>query len=78
MTTTEETQTPLAMTFNIVETAKMLGMDRSTLWRLAKRGVLTPDRTGSSPIYNLQDIEKFLAATSEESPKRPKANGRAT
>ena len=49
----EEYKTP-------VETAKMLGVDKSTLWRWAKQGYLVPVKWGSKSRYKLSDIKNCM------------------
>ena len=45
----------------IDEVAKMLGVDRSTLWRWDKmENYLHPVRVGGKPRYRLSDVEKIL------------------
>lgn len=38
------------------ETAKMLDVDKSTLWRWAKQGYLVPVKWGNKSRYKLSDI----------------------
>ncbi|MDD4030094.1 MAG: helix-turn-helix domain-containing protein [Bacteroidales bacterium] len=40
--------------------AKMLDVDKSTLWRWSKRGYLVPIHIGSHIRYRKSDIEKLL------------------
>ena len=42
------------------ETAKKLGVDRSTLWRWKKRRYLLPVYIGGQPRYKLSDINQLL------------------
>jgi hypothetical protein len=42
------------------ETAVALGIDTVTVWRLTKRGLLTPNRATRRPLYSVSDIERFL------------------
>lgn len=42
------------------ETAKKLGVDRSTLWRWKKRRYLLPVYIGGKPRYKLSDINQLL------------------
>jgi hypothetical protein len=42
------------------ETAKMLDVDESTLWRWRKQEYLSPVRIGGKPRYRLSDIKKLL------------------
>lgn len=39
------------------ETAKMLDVDKSTLWRWAKQGYLVPVKWGNKSRYKLSDIK---------------------
>jgi len=45
------------------ETAKMLDVDLSTLWRWDKQEYLAPIRIGGKPRYRLTDIKKILCGT---------------
>ena len=50
-------------TYHSVEaTAKMLGVDKSTLWRWEKQGYLVPVRVGRKPRYKESDIKSCLEA----------------
>jgi predicted DNA-binding transcriptional regulator AlpA len=42
------------------ETAKMLDVDESTLWRWRKQEYFVPIRIGGKPRYRLSDIKKLL------------------
>ena len=42
------------------ETAKKLGVDRSTLWRWKKRRYLLPVYIGGKPRYKLSEINQIL------------------
>jgi excisionase family DNA binding protein len=42
------------------EVAKMLGVDRSTLWRWNKRGYLCHIEVGGKRCYRMSDINKIL------------------
>lgn len=62
--TTQETATGqsgfprLALTSE--ETADTLGIDRVTLWRITKRGLIKPNRATRRPLYAVAEIERFL------------------
>lgn len=43
------------------ETAKMLDVDESTLWRWRKQDYCVPIRIGGKPRYKLSEIKKLLA-----------------
>jgi len=43
------------------ETAKMLDVDLSTLWRWDKQKYLVPIRIGGKPRYKLTDIKRLLS-----------------
>lgn len=42
------------------ETAQMLGVDKSTLWRWNKCGYLTNIKVGSKVRYRLTDVEELM------------------
>ena len=42
------------------ETAAALGITTITLWRLNKRGLITPNRCTRRPLYAVSEIERFL------------------
>jgi DNA-binding transcriptional MerR regulator len=42
------------------ETAAALGVRPTTIWRLAKRGLLVPNRATRRPLFAVSDIERFL------------------
>lgn len=42
------------------EVAKMLGVDKSTLWRWNKQGYLLHIETGSKRKYKMSDIKRIL------------------
>ncbi len=48
------------------ETAKMLDVDESTLWRWKKRDYLMPVQVGGKPRYLLSDIKKILTKGDEQ------------
>ena len=43
----------------VEETAKRLGVDRSTLWRWNKEGYLISIKIGSKVRYKLSDVERL-------------------
>lgn len=46
------------------EACEMLGgISRVSLWRLEKRGLLTPSKALRTKLYSRADIERFLEAT---------------
>lgn len=45
---------------SVTKATEMLGVDRSTLWRWAKSGYLTPVEVGGKRRYRMSDIEKIL------------------
>ena len=53
------------LAFSTAETAQMLGIDRTSLWRLDKRGLLCPSRALRTPRYSLEAIQTFLRETSK-------------
>lgn len=42
------------------ETAKKLGVDKSTLWRWDKTGYLKKVKLGNKPYYRCSDINKLM------------------
>lgn len=42
------------------QVAKILDVDKSTLWRWAKRGVLTPIKIGGKNRYRMSDVKQIL------------------
>jgi len=42
------------------QTAKILDVDKSTLWRWAKQGYLVPIEVGGKRRYRMSDINKIL------------------
>lgn len=42
------------------QVAKILDVDKSTLWRWAKRGVLTPMKVGGKNRYRMSDVKRIL------------------
>jgi len=48
------------MAYTTTETAKALGIDEVTIWRLTKRGLLKPNRATRRPLYAVTEIERFL------------------
>jgi excisionase family DNA binding protein len=45
---------------SVEQTAKILDVDKSTLWRWAKSGYLTPIEVGGKRRYRMSDIKKIL------------------
>lgn len=43
----------------VAETAELLHIDTSTLWRWRKSGYLVPVKLGSKPFYRISDINKL-------------------
>jgi hypothetical protein len=43
-----------------LETSSFLRVDQSTLWRWAKRGVLSPIEVGGKRMYQMSDLTRFL------------------
>lgn len=44
------------------QVAKILDVDKSTLWRWAKRGVLIPIKVGGKNRYKMSDVKQILGA----------------
>lgn len=40
--------------------AEILGVDKSTLWRWAKRGILVPIEVGGKRRYRMSDVRRML------------------
>ena len=40
--------------------AEILGVDKSTLWRWAKRGILVPVEVGGKRRYRMSDVRRML------------------
>ncbi len=40
--------------------AEILGIDKSTLWRWAKRGILVPIEVGGKRRYRMSDVRRML------------------
>ncbi len=40
--------------------AEILGIDKSTLWRWAKRGILVPIEVGGKRRYRMSDVRRIL------------------
>ena len=49
--------------YNMGETAKILGRSYISVWRLTKRGLLRPSKALRTPIFSLEEIERFLRDT---------------
>jgi excisionase family DNA binding protein len=64
---------------NEAQTARLLGIDRSTLCRLRQKGAIgyyrIGGKSGGRVLFNEQHINAFLAR-SEHIPDRPELNGR--
>ncbi len=45
---------------SITEFGKILGVDKSTLWRWAKNDYLVPISVGGKRVYSMSDIKKIL------------------
>lgn len=46
--------------YSVEETAKMFGIDKSTLWRWEKNCYLVPIRIGRKPKYRKSDIDALM------------------
>ena len=56
-------ETPLnhnRLAYTRTEVAKLLGVTPITVDRLAKRGLLRPNRATRRPLYSHSEIERFL------------------
>ena len=51
------------LAYNTAETARLLGVNRATLWRLCKRGLLRPSIACRRPLFPVEEIERFLRET---------------
>ena len=51
------------LAYNTAETARLLGVNRATLWRLCKRGLIRPSIACRRPLFPLEEIERFLRDT---------------
>ena len=45
----------------IPETSRLLHVDKSTLWRWAKNGYLTPVEVGARRLYRKSDVDNLLS-----------------
>lgn len=45
---------------SVDQVAKILSVDRSTLWRWSKQGYLTPMEVGGKRRYRMSDVNKIL------------------
>lgn len=45
---------------SVAETAKMLGVARSTLWKWEKSGYLVPAKVGRKVLYKRGEVERIL------------------
>jgi DNA-binding transcriptional MerR regulator len=59
-----QNQTRLAYTRT--EAAELLGMNPITLDRLAKRGLITPSRATRRPLYEYEELLRFLRETTSQ------------
>ncbi|MBE2180196.1 MAG: helix-turn-helix domain-containing protein [Chthoniobacterales bacterium] len=51
------------LAYNSDETTKLLGVTRTTLWRLCKRGLIRPSVACRRPLFSAEEIERFLRDT---------------
>jgi predicted DNA-binding transcriptional regulator AlpA len=51
------------LAFTTEETATALGIDRTSVWRLVKRGLLRPSKALRTPLFPRSEIQRFLAET---------------
>ena len=51
------------LAYNTAETARLLGVNRATLWRICKRGLLRPSIACRRPLFPVEEIERFLRDT---------------
>lgn len=51
------------LAYTTEEAAAALGIDRTSLWRLTKRGLLRPCMALRRPLYPRAEIERFLSST---------------
>lgn len=51
------------LAYNADETAQLLGVKRTTLWRLCKRGLIRPSIACRRPLFPVEEIERFLRDT---------------
>jgi hypothetical protein len=59
-TTTATGQSFPRLALTADETAAALGVRPTTVWRLTKRGLLTPNRATRRPLYAVAEIQRFL------------------
>lgn len=55
----EKQQKPQELFLTVSETAQLLKVNKSTLWRWNKRGYLKPVPIGGKRVYKVSDIEKI-------------------
>ena len=56
--------------FTIDQVTKMLSVSRVTVWKMKKKGILTPSiHIGKRPRYVIEDIEKAIGPKSKEQVK---------
>lgn len=51
------------LAYTTEEAACALGLDRTSIWRLTKRGLLRPSIALRRPLYPKSEIERFLRET---------------
>lgn len=51
------------LAYDSAETARLLGVDRTTLWRLCKRGLIRPSIACRRPLFSVEEIQRFLRET---------------
>ncbi len=61
--TSEQTQALPRMAFTMRETAKILGVEYQTVYRLSKRGLLKSSTALRTKLFPATEIERFLSST---------------
>jgi len=51
------------LAYTSVETARLLGVSKVTLWRLCKRGLIRPSLALRTSLFSRTEIERFLRDT---------------
>jgi hypothetical protein len=51
------------LAYDSTETARVLGVNRTTLWRLCKRGLIRPSIACRRPMFLVEEIKRFLRDT---------------